>query len=260
MPRACVLISDITGSTPLYEREGAAAAMGYINTVLTRMREIVDAAGGQSIKSKGDDVLCLFSEPDKAAQAAWQMINEDWPMGLSLHSGLYQGDVVQQDGDAFGDAVNTAARLAALAKPGEILLGGPIYEALTPALRNMFVLISELQLRGKEAPTKAYACSVVTLSAQTVIGIRPGAERASRTESASFTLGDRTWQIGEGDTLTLGRATDCHIVLDQAWVSRSHAALTVRNAQLEFTDHSSTGSVVRTADGNDMTVHRRTTC
>ena len=260
MPLACVLISDITGSTQLYETESNAYALDQISKVLTRMREIVEDAGGQCVKSQGDDILSFFNQSEPAFQAAWAMINEPWPAGLSVHVGTFFGEILSHDNDIYGSAVNTAARLSALAKPGEILLGDQSYDDLNPASKSRMLMIGEIQLRGKATPTRVYSCSVTELSEQTVIFSRPVSEkRTGGTEYAEIRQGDRSWQITEGESLTLGRSADCDIVLKQAWVSRKHAVLSIRRWQLEFTDHSSTGSILQMAGGREVALHRRAT-
>ncbi len=259
MPLACVLISDITGSTQLYENESNEAALEQVSKVLTRMRQIVEESGGKCVKSQGDDVLSFFDDANAAFQAAWAMINEDWPAGLSVHVGTYSGEILNHDNDIYGSAVNTAARLSSLAKPGEILIGDQSFDDLSPDNKLRLQLIGELSLRGKSHPTRVYSCSVTELSEQTVIFSSASQERSGGTEYAELKLGEQIWQIGEGQSLTIGRSSDCDIVLGQAWVSRKHAALAIRRWQLEFTDHSSTGSLIRLADGSEVPLHRRAT-
>ncbi|MFT4960719.1 MAG: adenylate cyclase [Paracoccaceae bacterium] len=259
MAMACVLISDITGSTQLYEVENTTTALSQISNVLARMRQIITQTDGYCVKSQGDDVLSYFTKPDDAFQAAMTMIHEDWHGSLSVHVGLYHGDILSQDGDIYGPPVNTAARLASLAKPGEILLGDECFDLLAPAAKLQLALIGELPLKGKREPTRVYSCSVLNMSEQTVIFSKNDADRASRTESARFTYQDKVWQIGEGESLSIGRSDKNQIVLQQAWVSRKHSVVSVRRGQLEYTDHSSTGSVLRPADGKEIMVHRQAT-
>lgn len=259
MPLACVLISDITGSTQLYETESNEAALQQISLVLARMRQIVESCGGKCVKSQGDDVLSVFNHAEPAFQAAWTMINEPWPAGLSVHVGTFFGEILNHENDIYGSAVNTAARLSALAKPGEILVGDQGYDDLPETSKERLQMIGEIRLRGKSAPTRVYSCSVTDLSEQTVIFSKSRSERSGGIETAEFRLNGNSWKITEGETLTLGRSTDCDIVLKQAWVSRKHAALSIRRWQLEFSDHSSTGSLIRTGDGRDVSLHRRTT-
>ncbi len=259
MALACVLISDITGSTQLYEVENTTTALTQISTVLARMRQIVEQANGHCVKSQGDDVLSYFAKPDDAFQAAMTMIHEDWDGSLSVHVGLYYGDILSQEGDIYGPPVNTAARLASLAKPGEILLGDECFDLLPPTSKSHLALIGELPLKGKKEPTRVYSCSVLDMSEQTVVFSKKENDRASRTESARFTFQGKVWQIGEGESLSIGRSAENEIVLDQAWISRKHSVVSVRRGQLEYTDHSSTGSVLQTGDGKEITVHRQAT-
>lgn len=259
MALACVLISDITGSTQLYEVEDNTTALSQISIVLARMRQIINQFAGHCVKSQGDDVLSYFEQPEHAFEAAMTMIHEKWQGSLSVHVGLYYGDILSQDGDIYGRPVNTAARLASLAKPGEILLGDECFDLLTKASKLHLALIGELPLKGKKEPTRVYSCSVMDISEQTVIFTRQDADRASRTESAWFTYQDKVWQIGEGETLSIGRSAENQIVLEQAWVSRKHSVVSVRRGQLEYSDHSSTGSVLQTADGKEINVHRQAT-
>lgn len=259
MQRACVLISDITGSTQLYETESNEDALGQISLVLKQMRKIIEDASGQCVKSQGDDVLSFFSHPEPAFQAALTMIRASWPANMSVHVGMSFGEILSHEDDIYGGTVNTAARLASMAKPGEILLGDSNFEDLAPASKDKLLMIGELQLRGKKEPTLVYSCSDVELSEQTTIFPISGSGRTSHTEFAEFAHQDRKWQISEGETLSIGRSEECDIVLKQAWVSRKHAALSLRRGLLEFTDHSSTGSVLKISGGEEFNVHRRTT-
>ena len=259
MSSACILISDITGSTQLYEVESNTDALNRISAVLTRMRQIIEDLGGVCVKSQGDDVLSHFDQPEQAFQAARKMIYEDWSGELSVHVGLYYGDFLTRDGDIYGPPVNTAARLAAMAKPREMLLGDECFDMLEPDSQQHLNLIGELQLRGKLEPTRVYACSAIDMSKTTITFANKGRGRTSRINTAHFSYLEQKWQICDGETLSIGRSADNDIVLDQAWVSRKHGAVSVRRGELEFTDHSSTGSVLLYGDGTETIVHRRAT-
>lgn len=259
MPHSCVLVSDISGSTQLYETHSNQDALQQVDLVLKRMRALVEAAGGHCVKSQGDDVLSFFDTPEAAFQAAWDMLNEAWPGDLSVHAGMHHGEILSHQQDIYGDAVNTAARLASLAKSGEVLIGESCYAALSAANKEKLLLIGGLQLRGKKIPTQVYACSVQELTEQTVIFAKPAQERVPRTEIAEFRHAGQVWQISEGQSLSIGRSGENDIVMAQPWVSRHHAALSLRRGQLEFSDHSSTGSILILSGGEKVSVHRNAT-
>ncbi|WP_102109338.1 adenylate/guanylate cyclase domain-containing protein [Oceaniglobus roseus] len=259
MSLACVLVSDVTGSTELFENRDGAEALAAVDSVLERMRELIEAAGGHCVKARGDDILSFFPSASSGFGAAWAMINEPWAGGLSIHAGLCFGEILSHENDIYGSAVNTAARLSVLAKPGEILMGETCHGDLAPEEQARFVDIGALPLRGIEAPTRVYSCSVQSFGEVTEVF---GSTRAATKQAAvfaAFSAGARHWYLEEGEVLRLGRAAQCDIVVNAPSVSRSHGALTIRSGQLEFTDHSSAGSVVRLADGQELTVHRRTT-
>lgn len=258
MSLACVLISDISGSTQLFEKLDNRLAMQQITLMVARMRAIIEETGGYCVKSKGDDTISFFDQPDRAFDAAWRMIGEEWEHGTGVHAGIYFGEILTRENEIYGNAVNTAARLASTAKSGELLIGGQCYEDLSLANKNKFVQIGELQFKGKENATKVYSCTAMESEERTALSATMSGDRASRTESAEIVHLDKSWHLLGGETLTLGRSEECDIVLDKAWVSRSHAALTIKQGQLEFTDHSTSGSVLRREDGSEIFVHRRT--
>ncbi|MGR3562545.1 MAG: adenylate/guanylate cyclase domain-containing protein [Heliomarina sp.] len=259
MPLACVLISDITGSTQIYEREDNETALGYMLPVLERMRELISSNDGICVKSKGDDTISFFPTSENAFNAAWAMINEEWHLGMSVHAGIYFGEVLRQDAGLYGSAVNTAARLASLAKPSEVLVGANCIDGLSDDNRARVLPIGDLHLKGKEEPTQVFAASVHSMAATTMVFAKRQIERPSRTELVELTYGGQSWRINEGEKLTIGRSSDCDIVVDCAWVSRRHGEISIRQWQLEYADHSSAGSIVKGADGGEMSVHRRST-
>ncbi|MCU9838883.1 adenylate/guanylate cyclase domain-containing protein [Ruegeria sp. WL0004] len=257
MPMTSVLLADITGSTALYDRLGQHVAMERVSTMLARLREIAEGNGGRCIKTQGDDALCRFDAPGAGYVAARQMLSEPWPHGLNLHAGLYWGEAEETPGDMFGDAVNVAARLATLAKAGEILAGNAAVEALDDTAREAFLPIGRIRLKGKAEATRVYSITQGASDGRTTIAGGFAALTRARTESAEFRSDDGVWHLTEGQSLTVGRAEDCDIRLSEPWVSRQHGRLELRGAVLEYADHSSAGSAVLPEDGPAVDVHRR---
>jgi len=73
---AAVLLADVVGSTPLYERIGDDAALQQISDCLDAIREVVARHGGDFIYSKGDDVLSLFESAEAALKAVCQISSQ----------------------------------------------------------------------------------------------------------------------------------------------------------------------------------------
>ena len=256
MATAYVLLADITGSTALYQRLPQRTALDEITLVLTRMREMIEDNGGHCVKSQGDDSLSYFASADQLFAAARAMIEADWPQNLAVHAGACWGSVLSQDHDIYGDPVNTAARLAALAKPGEVLLANSVRDRLDPDASQLFVPIGALKLKGRNTAVEVFSFTASDMATQTVIfGTTPQA--APRMSAAILRCNGQDWSLQDGDSLSVGRAPDSHAVLAHPWVSRQHGRFELRGAQLEYTDHSSGGSTVITADGQEFALQRR---
>ena len=121
-----VLFTDIVGST---ER---AAALGddAWTTALAAHNRIVEThvAGsrGAIVKFTGDGALATFDGPARAISCACAIRDAVEDLGLAIRVGLHTGEVELADGDVHGIAVHIAARIMALAAPGEVLVSGVI--------------------------------------------------------------------------------------------------------------------------------------
>jgi hypothetical protein len=258
MTTAAVLIADISGSTPLYERDGNERALQEIDQCLNRLQAVIHREGGEYVSSKGDDVLCLFDDADLAFLVARQMLAEGPSHVLSIHAGLYWGDLLRLGGNVYGKPVYTAARLAALAKPGELLLGDTAFVRLSPAERGRLSDIGAVHLKGKAAPSEVYSWLAADVSQLTEVEAVPARTAARGARSVVLRFGGVVWRIGEGETLSVGRAQACDLVVPEPFVSRRHGTIAVARGLVEFTDHSSTGSFVVAGDGREYELFRRT--
>jgi class 3 adenylate cyclase len=135
------LLTDIEGSTPLWEAHGM--AMG---SALARhealIAEAVVAHHGQLIKARGegDSTLSVFARASDAVEAAlaFQLAlgTEVWPGGITLptRAALHTGEAELRDGDYYGQTLNRAARLRSLAQGGQILLSRATAEVVADQL------------------------------------------------------------------------------------------------------------------------------
>ncbi|HKC31437.1 MAG TPA: adenylate/guanylate cyclase domain-containing protein, partial [Burkholderiales bacterium] len=100
-----VLFADVTGSTKLYEAAGDALAAEAIGRCLENLRLSAEATGGRVVKTMGDSVMALFSNPDAAASAAarMQVAIESLPavgdIKLGVRIGFHAGPVIQRNND-----------------------------------------------------------------------------------------------------------------------------------------------------------------
>ncbi len=170
-----VLFADLRGFTGFSER----SSPEEIVTVLNRYFEIATASvlaeGGTVVQFMGDALMALFNaptrQPDHAVRAARSALalqagveevaaaNEGWPrfrVGVNTGEALV-GNIGSTDLRSFntiGDAVNVAARLEAVAEPGQVVIGDTTRRLLGDAAD--VEPLGELTVKGREAPVTGY--------------------------------------------------------------------------------------------------------
>ncbi len=124
---ACVMFTDLVGSTELMARLGDTAFDAVRAEHFSRLTAALTKAGGTVVKTTGDGLLVTFAsavDALAAAVAAQQVTHRHAPAAevpLSIRVGLALGEVASEGGDVFGTPVVEAARLVAAARPGQIL-------------------------------------------------------------------------------------------------------------------------------------------
>ena len=117
---AAIMFTDIVGYTAIMGKDEE-KAFSLLNKNRQIQRPIVEQYGGKWIKELGDGVMASFSTVTDAVNAALKIqeacrrSNE-----FLLRIGIHLGEVVFEDNDVFGDGVNIASRIQAIAEPGEI--------------------------------------------------------------------------------------------------------------------------------------------
>ena len=131
---------------------------------LRRLREevvtpTVAANGGSIVKSLGDGWLVSFDSAAEAVSCALAI--QDASIGeasMTLRIGVHLGDVTFEDQDIFGDGVNVAARLEALAAPGGLAISDTVWSSLDGTLRSRFSDKGPLTLKNIPRPVRVWVC------------------------------------------------------------------------------------------------------
>ncbi len=121
---ATILFSDIVASTAMLERLGDHAWAQLVQQHNMRIRAAIDRHRGREIDAAGDGFLALFDGAARAVHAAAMMDPAVADLGVRVRVGIHTGEVEIVGGRARGVAVHAAARVAALAGPGEVLVSG----------------------------------------------------------------------------------------------------------------------------------------
>jgi ABC-type oligopeptide transport system substrate-binding subunit/class 3 adenylate cyclase len=196
------LFADLVGSTALGERLDPEEVKLIVGEAVSRIVGVVERFGGTVKDLAGDGVLALFGaptahedDPERALRAGLDIVEElrayghevaaAWGIdGFSVRVGVNTGPAVlgplgagaRVEYAAFGDTVNTAARLQASAEPGAVLAGGSTRRTTEDLFE--WTAPRSLELKGKGAP----------VSASGVVAVRPstGRGRAVRELRARF--------------------------------------------------------------------------
>jgi adenylate cyclase len=152
VPAMCFL--DLAGYTRLTEERGDRAAAELAGTLTVLVERSSRAHGGRPVKWLGDGVMLHFREPAGAVNAALAMVGQVPEAGLPpAHVGVAAGPVVVQGGDYFGRTVNLAARVAAAAQAGQVLVTEPVAAAVAGDGIG-FTELGDLRLKGFSAPVR----------------------------------------------------------------------------------------------------------
>ena len=121
---AIILFADVVDSTRITERLGDAQFRAKARDLDALMRTAIRRSGGTAIEGKllGDGVLAVFTSARQAIEAALACGRAGNDAGLPLHLGLHAGDVIREDNNVYGGAVNIASRISGLSAPGEVLV------------------------------------------------------------------------------------------------------------------------------------------
>src|SRR5512135_2796370 len=140
--RLAILFADISGSTALYEKLGNELALRLVTRTLDLLIHEMNMHQGTLIKTIGDEIMCTFPDATAAAVAAQAMQlaleGQSSVNGESIHVriGMHYGEVIRESDDVFGDAVNVAARVAAITRARQILTTETVVDMLPAALRQ----------------------------------------------------------------------------------------------------------------------------
>ncbi len=164
---AAIMFTDLVGFTRLgQEDEEAALALRREHQAL--LRPIFERFGGREVKTLGDGFLVEFASVVEAVRCAVDIQraigarNAGVGAGtqILLRIGLHVGDVVEEDGDVVGDAVNVASRIEPLAEPGGICLSSAVHEQVRNKLPILFERVGIRELKNVREPVEIYRVAV----------------------------------------------------------------------------------------------------
>ena len=190
---AVIMAGDVVG----YSRLMAADETGTYDRLRAALDEavlpVVAGHGGRVFKTTGDGFLAIFASATDALGAAVAIQAGFAGRPLQLRLGLNLGDVIQEDGDVFGDGVNVAARLEGMAVPGGICASAAVVRG---AGRRPDLRFRRLGLRrGKNLPEPIEVYAVETAASSRRLPVRRIGALAAGV--AALVVALAAWRYGE---------------------------------------------------------------
>ncbi len=156
---AVILFTDIAGSAALTERLGDTAFRGKARELDGALRAAIRECDGTPVEGKllGDGVLAVFTSARQAIECALRCGSAGDDAGLPLHLGIHAGDVIREENNVYGGAVNIAARIAAASAPGEVLVSETVRSLARTSAGVSFDDRGEHALKGVAEPQRLFA-------------------------------------------------------------------------------------------------------
>ena len=265
-----VVFADIVGSTGLFEKMGDTNASTLMTQLTAELGEVFKQHNGRVVKLLGDGVFAVFPKAGDAIAACVSLqarfkAEPVMPAGagrpIQMQMGVESGEVIEIEGDCFGDAVNSAARLADLAGADQILTTQNVWDEILAAQRPALRSLGPMHLRGKAQATHIYRVEWQADREMDATAMGASMYTPTKHKTLTLTVAGRAEVFDITATgITIGRSTEATLPILDPRVSRVHATITNRAGQIVLTDASSFGTWVYFGNQVEAVALRRTEC
>src|SRR6476660_6270973 len=161
---AAILSADVVGYSRLMAVDEA-ATVETLKSYRDIIARLVARRGGRVVNAPGDALLAEFPSAVEAVQAAIEIqksveghnIELEADRRMQFRIGVNLGDVIEEpNGTIYGDGVNIAARMEALAEGGGICISSTVYDAVEGKLSCGFDFLGEHQVKNITKPVRVY--------------------------------------------------------------------------------------------------------
>jgi adenylate cyclase len=158
-----IMFTDMVGYTALGQRNES-LSIALVGEQRKLLRPLFNRHNGKEIKTMGDAFLVEFPSALDAVRCAYDIQRATREFNITLPSekrihlrvGIHLGDVVEKEGDIFGDAVNVASRIEPLAEDGGVCLTHQVYDQIESKFELPMVSLGPKALKNVSAPIEVY--------------------------------------------------------------------------------------------------------
>ncbi|WP_444995978.1 adenylate/guanylate cyclase domain-containing protein [Aliikangiella sp. IMCC44359] len=259
-----ILFADISGSSALYKTKGNLEAKKTVDSLLHILMSIVEQNKGKVIKTIGDEIMASFNESDKALLSAVVMQQNNSLLSqseLKLSIGIGYGEILIEDRDIFGEAVNDAAHLTTLAKGGQILLAESVYTQLKAESQRMIREFDRIKIKGARENSSIYRVywqedeseesETQLMSAQMI-------DNVLKSHSIQIKYCSKIHIVTAAQTpFVIGRdAQSCDLLVEGSQVSREHCEINFSRGKFVLVDHSTNGCYLSLSNKEEFYLRR----
>jgi TolB-like protein/class 3 adenylate cyclase/cytochrome c-type biogenesis protein CcmH/NrfG len=187
---AAILAADIAGYSRLMHADEAATVRD-LKAHQSVVLPLIGRHGGRIIDTAGDGIMAEFPSVIGATECAVELQtvmaarNEGVPESrrMRFRIGINLGDVIHDENRIYGDGINIAARLEALAEPGGVLVSSTVYDQVRGKPPFTFEDVGERQVKNIEQPVRMYRLHIPGASGKAVVatpGRRPATTERRR--------------------------------------------------------------------------------
>lgn len=274
MAELTIAFVDLTGSVSVFETLGNDRAAKAVTKLTQWIGSVGLEHNGKVVKMLGDGVLLSFTN-NRLAVECMSLIQQEhaqrvaqWPnrLKLMMQIGMARGQVVQVDGDCFGDAVNVASRLSDLAGPEQILANDTVIRKLGKAHNVRSRSLGPIRIKGRVEPAEVFRIEWQTEMLSEFLTLPADLHALRKTTESVFGGIELGWlDLSQSFNLTdlplkIGRVPEADFVINDPRVSRLHASIDIRSGNYLLEDTSSYGTWVRFAGVENTISLRRQEC
>ena len=259
--RTCaIMFADIAGSTQLYETLGDEAAKTRVTELQEEIVATAVQAGGKVQEIVGDEVMLCFDDAGDGAACALAIQRKVTTLAghaddkLAVRVGLHWGQVIVDGDRMFGDMINVAARMTAIAQGGQTITTQAVVDRLPEELQRIARRFDVAPVKGKREPLLVYD---LPWQAQDLTTIAKVESTATGPKALTLTCNDQLLTLTPGQAaFSVGRDPACDLVINWPSASRRHATIEFLRGRFVLSDSSTNGTYVTLRNGQVVFLRR----
>ena len=266
LTKLAILFADVSGSTRLYEQYGDTIARADLSACIQLLADISNGLDGETIKTIGDEIMCAFEDPVKAAltstemQAGLRRASEEgnFKMGdLHIKIGWHFGVVNWRGDEIIGEAPIAAQQVIGMAKADEILTTRQSIDGLPPAMFPDWHSIDRIEAEAWDGELEVCKIPWEQTREETQISSITMAQMIPAKAKLTLSYDGTNFQVDAQQTccrIGLGKAAELRV--NGNFTSRQHAEVSYRNGRFYLRDESVNGIVVVDDEGKPKRLRR----